>query len=623
MSGVFQKLSCARAMRFRKARALLFFLMHAPGQDQRSEKIADVFWGTYPHPKAMASLRQTIRQIRLALEDAGGLTLETRRGQMRLLCPDPTPPDAGICAVLAAPPWPENTEVDLAHYLQEFELLLGISEAFDSWLSIRKAQAVQAMAEALEAQYLSPTTQEQAVRAARLAQMIEPANELAARFLMRHFWTQQQPGRAVETYNTLFEHLDQAFDQEPEPETIALLASIKMGAPLPDKPADPVDAPPKILVQMQGRDSLAPEPGSLLNVLFLDLRMRLSRFREWGIADGDTPGGADLVVKLQLLPDMPDAPLHIEISDPRANNLLWAETIPAPQKNWDEKVRTQLGNIANALSPGSGGNQAPAQEARIYDRWLRSQVLIDRWSPETEGEAIKMLSDITIDAPRFGPAHAELAGALNVRHILLPGTRQSEAEKQRALHHALEAISLDPLDTRAHRVLAWCYCHKAEFDLAEFHFEQSVHLNNSNPLTLASCALGFAFAGRQGQAQEICRRMLAAPGAMQPFHLVYMAAVNYLGGDYALAAAQCAQAGDIMTTTGGWHAAALCRLGRMPEARARIKSYIGLVKKQWALPDTPTDSEVLDWFTACFPLRDNATRAALRDTVAQALAAPL
>ncbi len=616
MSGVFHKLSQVRSIRFRKARALLFFLLHAPEQDHRSEKIADVFWGDYPHTKAMASLRQTIRQIRLLLADTEGLELETRRGHMRLQCEDNAPIDARICALLAAPLWAEDTEQELGHYQQEFELLLGISEAFDSWLSIRKAQATQAIAEVLEAKYTGP---DEDVQAAKLAQVMEPSNEMATRFLMRHFWANQQPNRAIEAYNTLFEHLDQNFDQEPEPETIDLLASIKMGEPLPAQ-ALPADTPPKILVQMQNEADLAPEEQSLLNVLFLDLRMRLSRFREWGIADDERLEAVDLIVKIQLLPQMPNAPLHIEISNPGSNNLLWAEMIPAPQENWDEKVRTQLGNIATALSIGAGGNHAPAQEARIYDRWLRSQVLIDRWSPETEGEAIKMLSDITIDAPRFGPAHAELAGALNVRHILLPGTRQTEAEKQRALHHALEAISLDPLDTRAHRVLAWCYCHKAEFELAEFHFEQALHLNSSNSLTLASCALGYAFAGRHEPARDICDRMLSAPGAMQPFHLVYMAAVNYLSGDHTRAAEQCAQAGDSMTTAaGGWHAAALCQLGQMDEAQRRVKNYIGIVKKQWSLPAEPKDGEVLDWYTACFPLREESVRKALRNTVDQAL----
>jgi len=618
MADVFQKLFLVRSVRFRKARALLFFLLHAPAQDHRSEKIADVFWRDYPHVKAMANLRQTTRQIRLLLEQAEGISLKTRRGHLGLSCADNTALDERLCALLAAPDWPADMSTELRHYQQEFDLLLGVSDAFDSWLSIRKTQASQAIAEVLEARYRGGPDTVVAHGAARMALETEPANEKAARFLMRHYWARQQPNRAVDIYNGLYLYLDQNFDQEPEEKTIDLLASIKLGAPLPVAQAA-ADTPPQICVEVQNTAMLGAEDKSLLNVLMLDLRMRLSRFREWEIVDESATGTPDLVVKIQLLSNMDGQPLHIEISNPKARKLLWAEAIIAPQENWDEKVRTQLGNIANALSLGASKRLAPKQEARIYDRWLRSQVLMDMWSPETEGAAIKMLNDITIEAPRFGPAHAELAGALNVRHILLPGTAQTEAEKQRALHHALEAISLDPLDTRAHRVLAWCYCHKAEFELAEFHFEQALHLNSSNSLTLASCALGFAFANRLEPAQEICARMLRAPGAMQPFHLVYLAAVNYLSGDYARAAAQCAQVGDIMTTVGGWHAAALVQLGEKEQARQRVTGFISHIRGMWAMPDTPTDAQVLDWFTACFPLRARAAQAELRHSLGRAL----
>lgn len=618
MSDVFEKLSLVRSVRFRKARALLFFLLHSSGQDHRGEKIADVFWRDYAHDKAMASLRQTIRQLRILLEDVEGVSLKTRRGHLGLIAANETAADTRLCELLANSPWPDKIDAEISHYLQEFELLLGISDAYDSWLSIRHAQATQAIAEVLEAEFSTQDYTETAVKAAKLAQKIEPSNEVATRFLMRHYWGANQTNRAIEIYNTLFEHLDQALDQEPEADTIDLLASIKLGAPMPS-PAPVVDKPPRIAVTVENAATLKPEERSLLNVLHLDLRMRLSRFREWAIADGDDTGAADLLVKMQLLPQMQGAPLHIEISNLVANKLLWAEMIEAPQEGWDEKVRTQLGNIANALSLAASKGKAPRQESRIYDRWLRSQVLMDMWSPETESAAIDMLSDITVDAPRFGPAHAELAGALNVRHILLPGTEQSEAEKQRALHHALEAISLDPLDTRAHRVLAWCYCHKGEFELAEFHFEQAMHLNSSNSLTLASCALGFAFANRLEQAQEIVERVMRAPGAMEPFHLVYLAAVNYLCGHYALAEHQCAAAGDIMATVGGWHAASLVQLGRTNEAAKRLETYLVFMKTQWSPSGTPSDVEVLDWFAASFPLRKDSTRKALRETVGSAL----
>jgi len=495
----------------------------------------------------------------------------------------------------------------------------GLSESFDSWLAIKKNQAVQEIANALEQIFEEEESPELALRAARLATSIEPSNEIAVRYLMRHEWIANSANRAIETYNTLYAYLDTELDQEPEPETMSLVAAIKAGPYV--ETAEHARSTssrlkrPKIALVKTETSTLAATDESLLTVLYHDLRMRLSRFREWNVADHNETAEPDLKIAITLLPDHQDNSLAIEVSAPSANKLIWSEIIHAPAKQWDEKARAQLAQISRALSlavqPGPGVSNAAA----VYDRWLQSQILIDMWSPETEGRAIEMLSEITIEAPRFGPAHAELAGALNVRHILRPGTRHTEEQKQRALHHALEAINLDPLDTRAHRVLAWCYCHKSEFDLAEFHFEQALELNKSNSLTLASCALGYAFSHRLEEAEALAKRIVNAPDALEPFHLIYLAAVNYLCGNFEQAAKQCERAGDIMATVGGWHTACLVQLGKMGEARMRLMDYHRFIEGQWALDTEPSCHEVIDWFVSSFPLRSEMVRDELKSAI--------
>ena len=302
-------------------------------------------------------------------------------------------------------------------------------------------------------------------------------------------------------------------------------------------------------------------------MLVADFRMRLSRFREWQLVD---PGAEPYVsIRLKLLAFGTEQDLLGEVSRNPRGELLWSEMIPKPTENWDTKLRPVLLNIATALSIVVADRSASDTSAKVYDRWLKSQVLLDTWSPENEGDALATLQSITAEAPKFGPAHAELAGALNVRHVLRPGTRQSEDVKTTALHHALEAVSIDPLDTRALRVLGWCYCHKGEFELAEFHFDQSLTLNRQNPLTLASSALGFAFTNSLDRAAELVAETRRHADMMEPFHLVYLAAADYLCGNYRETADQCVKAVGRMSTVGGWHTAALQQLGREDEAQAR------------------------------------------------------
>lgn len=240
------------------------------------------------------------------------------------------------------------------------------------------------------------------------------------------------------------------------------------------------------------------------------------------------------------------------------------------------------------------------------------------WTPETEAQALGILHDITVDAPGFGPAHAELAGLLNIRHIMLPGTTQTEDVKQRAMLHATEAIALDPLDTRAHRVLAWCSCHKREFALSEFHFEQALTLNGDNALTLASCALGFAFMGDAARARALAGRVAPLGKDADPYLNVYLAATDYLGGDYARAAERCQVSGGLMSTVGGWHCAALVQTGQHARARQRRGAFCDEIRQIWRGPRNPGDDDILDWFVSVFPLRHEATRRTLRATLARA-----
>lgn len=457
---------------------------------------------------------------------------------------------------------------------------------------------------------LDCNTAENAIRAAELLIEIEPHNELATRFIMVHHWHGNSATRAIEVYNRLYTHLGHAFDQEPETETMELLAAIKMNPEdgSPDHSRPPVRQ--KVTLSIQGimDSAIEKRDASFQAVLVSDLRMRLNRFREWHVIDSQPQDNDFLLITLQLFSVDQNYRLAIEVTHPAQRELLWSELIDDPQNNWHDKVRLLVVNVANALRVVVSERQDSDDRAVLYDQWLRSLALIGTWSQPDEEEAVVLLNSITKQSPDFGPAHAELAGMYNIRHILRPGTFQADNIKDRALHHALEAISIDALDTRAHRVLAWCYCHKAEFDLAEFHFDQSLLLNPQNSLTIVSSALGFAFSDNPARARELIAEVAKLPGTMEPFHLIYLAASNYLIGNYDVALHQCENGAGLMSTVGGWHSAALVQLGRYKEARSQLEQYHSEIADIWCGKHPATLENVIDWFVSCFPLRNNATR---------------
>lgn len=609
--------------RLKKARALFFYLICTPGQPHRNEKVIDLLWQQSAEKQAAASFRQTIRQVRLTLDELPDVSIETGMGQIVLNWPDRFDFLSEV-AELVRPGKLSAESCDVIRFcLAQIDTLFGFSSSLDSWLVITRNRLQSALRTHLDETLSADQDPKRQRDAAEFAIELDPANENATRHLMRHHWQAKAPTQAIGLYYVLQDYLDEHYDQEPEVETAELLAAIKLDPDRQDVQADVKDIRPKLTVSVNPSDDLnaTDEDRSLIKVLAADLRRRLSRFREWQVLDEDHMETAFLVLHLQLMPVAGSQTLHVEVTRPDNGELVWSDAIAGPTKGWDEKVHPVLVNIANALSVEVAERSPASPAADTYDYWLRSQTLLDAWSPETESKALTMLRKVTAAAPKFGPAHAELAGALNVRHVLLPGTYQTEDVKQAALHHAIEAVTIDPLDTRAHRVLAWCYCHKGDFELAEFHFEQALSLNENNPLTLASAALGFAFTDRLDRAAELARLTRDQKEGMQPFHKIYLAATAYLNGNYAEAVKECEEGEGLMTTVGGWETAALWNLGRSDEAVQRFDKFRREIEAIWSGAESFTEDGLISWFVSIFPLRQESVRDDLKAVLQAVLVA--
>ncbi|MEH6523600.1 BTAD domain-containing putative transcriptional regulator [Sulfitobacter sp.] len=616
METINSRLAFVRELRLRKSQALLLYLISTPGRFHRNEMITQLLWDGPDETKAANSFRQAVRQIRLEANDVMSLALITRNATIGFEMPDNRPIEAALAAQIGSSVRDGDALQDVRAYLSILDALLGVSTPFDSWLAFARAQTLKKVQEVLDAM-IAGGDNKAARWAAQSSFELEPHNEIAVRFIMRDLWQSGAATRAIATYNELYAYLDQFFDQEPEAETIDLLAAIKLDpeGQRSNMAGGPVKPRITLEVVEEKEPSNKSHDASLQAVLTSDLRMRLGRFREWEIQpnDTETPPFLSIKCKLHSIEDARYLSVDVHRSDP--STVVWSEMIESPNADWTRKVRMLVVNIANALSVVVSHRKHHDTNASVYDKWLESQTLIGTWQLQDEEEAIRLLQEVTDAAPDFGPAHAELAGVLNVRHILRPGTRHTEDAMLLALDHALEAVASDPMDTRAHRVLAWCYCHSGKFDMAEFHFEQSLLLNPQSAMTLASAALGFAFSGNTTRAQELIDEVADLPRTMEPFHLIYLAASNFLCGNPEIAAEQCAQGQGLMSTVGGWHAAALMHTGQPEAARARLNSYVAEIAGQWCGQGTPDGRAVIDWFASCFPLRSEAVRQDLHATL--------
>lgn len=612
MSQLADTLEIMDRLKLKRARALFLFLSLPIGRQHRTDKVIDLFWRHGDPAKANASFRQTLRQVRLSVREDSSFVIASGQGSVSASTQSGDTVEEMLRKGLRRQGSFEQTADQFRSLLDSLDLLLGITDSFDSWIQVTSATLTRCALNEL-AHLTETDNSEHAVAAAEFAIFLEPHNERAVRFLMNSFWQSGAASRAIDLYTDLYRYLDEEYDQEPEVETVELLAAIKIS---PDgKGSTERKTPQKIAlhVQCDPSDALDPSVASFLNVMSIDLRTRLSAFREWNVVTkADAPNL--LTLSLDLTRDNVLFSLRIQLLSAARAEPIWSTSISDPQRDWVEKVRVFVFDLAETLRVVLSDKRHTDLSTQMYDKWLRGLSLKASWHRSDEARAIALFEDILQETPDFGPAHAELAGISNITHVLHPGTYQSEDVQVKALSHALEAVRLDPLDTRAHRVLAWCYCHASEFDLAEFHFDQSLSLNPQNVHTIASAALGYAFSNNAPRARDQIDALTGLPTAREPFHDIYLAAVHYLLGDHHLAAASCEGNVGLMTTVGGWHSAALAKTGHLEAARKRFCAFVDEVSAQWS-GSAATPDRIIDWFTSCFPLRDEAQRDDLRRTL--------
>jgi adenylate cyclase len=86
--------------------------------------------------------------------------------------------------------------------------------------------------------------------------------------------------------------------------------------------------------------------------------------------------------------------------------------------------------------------------------------------------------------------------------------------KDRALDIALEAVRLDPTESRCHQFLAVALLARGNFDVARSHFEKMLELNPNDANGIANMGTLLAAIGRASEGVEFIRRAMR----LNPFH---------------------------------------------------------------------------------------------------------
>jgi DNA-binding SARP family transcriptional activator len=616
----------------RKALAILTYLALQPGRSESRERVAALLWSDSGGEHGRAALRQTLRRLKQDLGPAEEL-IDADRSTLRLTAPVSVDiVDAIAAAASGAPPaLPPGEEPGLGRLFAD---LLDLDPDFNLWIAVQRERLSAQLVSALEGAIAAETRETQLLALAEALARVDPTHEGACRAAMQAHVALGDTAQAMRTYERLWQVLDEELEVEPSEKTQSLYVAIKQGQARPalggaPLPAQDLLAPIAIVVEPIHSD-LPRTFAYVAPILRDEMIAAISRFRDWLVVDGEQGGPTPPTYRAYFL----RITLHgrddsilvgMRLTDQADNHTVWADRRTATLEGMTRLHQTALRHLAVALNVHLSAprlqtvRESASPMGRKYELWMQAQALLGEWRAEAEAKAEAILRDLIASTPNFAPALVALAQSINARPIIYPGERRRRERLEESLALTSRAVGLDPLDSRTHLCRSWSHAIAGSHSAALSHLDLALDLNENDPWTIISAALGFAFGGETERARDLVgqaqgfgmRHSRAAQG--------YIATAAYLIGDYATSVAAAEVAGDAIINLPAWQAASCIRLGDREGAASSMTKFLDLALPAWTGAPHPTPADAIDWFMGCFPIREDEARAGLHAALLAAL----
>jgi DNA-binding SARP family transcriptional activator/TolB-like protein len=638
-----------RELRFKslKLRAALGYIALSEGRTETRERLVGLLWSESGEDHARASLRQNIRELRVATQGTNYAALYIAGHEIGF---EHGSIDVDVLTVIRAAEAGQVHGLLLERRNLADELLAGLEDldpSFRSWLLAKRHTVRDRLLRALENALANEANDLTAQ--GNLAQAIlnlDATHEDAARRLMRARAMAGDTAGALRVYKALWDLLDEDYGMEPAEATQKMVADIKIGLlePAPQGPetkvAEPVLAPPSqpatrlwLSVQHVAMREVDPSKAHLVSEFRQHLIGSLIRFREWQVTDPPAPTmAAEAAPKVaghyevQMVAYQIGRAVQILITlkELDSNLYIWTESFDLELENWFLYQRHVVRRIAMGLNVHLSAERlrrfSDHQDVSLglYDRWLRCQTQVRTFNPRVWAHLKKQFTEIIAEAPGFAPAYQGLTDLNNMEHIAHPGVFRTPERERIAFAYAREAVRLDPSDMRAHRCLAWSHAMIKQHDQAIMHIEVAHELNPSDSWFAISAANLLAFCGELERASELAALAMDMTLAPSLTHWAYHAEVHYLRGDYeaAIRAADLSQ--NVIWDIPAWRAAAFAMLGRSAEAASEAARFIETIRSNWYGPQPATQEAIMKWHLHIHPMRRREEWDHLRDGLVRA-----
>ncbi len=612
----------------RKAQAIVAYLALNDAPNERRGRLAGLLWSDNSQANALASLRQTLVELRRSLREVGCSVVENSHTHVEL---DRDRLRTDVTDVITAVGVGEVPDSLLRQTHVSETLLAGfenLGAEWEEWLRAQRRAFHQRLLGCMTERFADTSVPPSSHRMlAQAALFLEPTNEEACRLVMLGAALTGETAAALRAYDDLYRVLDADHDMEPSLETQELLARIKLGNFDTKRIADvvPEDISPPRLAVLPFR-AIGPRdvPAYFMDGLVEDIVCLLAGLREPEVVSSNSTRtlrdsdidlasigrmlGVRYLVSGLMRPIGDKLRLSVELADATTGAVLWKYNYDVEEARLFDVHDNIVANIVHLLTPRV--HQAELRRIRLarpehlgaYHLMLQARELIFELKQNSFDRAGQLLQEAIALDPDYPNIYVTLAHWCSLR--LGQGWSPDRSADALTLDTSMHtALRLDPDNARAMALLG----HNRtlldqDYPEALSLFARALEIAPNDPAVWTMSSPTFAFIGNPSEAIRRADRALTLsprdPFAFRIYHFLSLA--HFFNGTYADAehwGRESLRANPNYTSNLRMLACILVEQGKRAEARALAERAMQLQ------PDFRVNAAV-----ARFASRDQAKR---------------
>ncbi|MES0808696.1 BTAD domain-containing putative transcriptional regulator [Roseibium sp. SCPC15] len=587
------------AVKTRKALAIMGYLSRMGSMNAPREALADLLWSSKDRTKAMQSLRQALRQLKTAEQEAGFDVVISSSGHVQL---DQNVFSSDYMQIMSLLEKGRADDFQEAEELWRGDFLAGyedIDSEFSDWLRVERERVRSEVTGAALRHLNQISTEDGGVRVeagGRFLLKVDPALEAAHRVLIRLYLNLGQKERAEQQYRACEREMRLLLDAEPDQETRNLLKQDEPVAQPENVFRSPGEASVSSNFLPNSEDVvLLPEISIISSSLLkkglndaVHLREEivsgLSSFRSFDLYESEYFGDADMPKPmrveghelgsylLRFRHDERSGKIVVQFEDRTIGQIVFNEIVDL--RLWDGLTPAASQIVSRVYGHVIGKLRNPAN-SNLFARWCQADALMWDFTPQSDEKALRLLDEIERTNRSFSKIYSARASIIMKRELHFPLHETNSADgMNNLLSLAEKSIMLDPWQAMNQRIYGWALILSNLPEDARRAFQNAGRLSSSDPANLMSVAEGLAFSGDVSEALATAERAFSLFAFVPRVFYEYLANIYFAAEDYEAAISQIERGAGVGVTGLTTRVAALLCTGRESEALQTLQRFI-------------------------------------------------